>query len=111
MTIDFSKLVTKEDKAEEAKRQEHSKWKQDRATAVDNIKVTTTSGNVFDGDETSQARMARAILGLESAGPDATVTWVLADNTPTQVTALELREALALAGAEQARLWVKNPEA
>lgn len=77
---------------------------------MNNIKVATTSGNVFDGDETSQARMARAILGLESAGPNATVTWVLADNTPTQVTALELREAPALACAAQARLWAKNPK-
>lgn len=111
MKIDFSKLVTKEQKAEEAIKQAHQQWKQARSEAVNNIKVTTTSGNVFDGDETSQARMARAILGLESAGPDATVTWVLADNTPTQATALELREALALAGAEQARLWVKNPKA
>lgn len=108
--IDFSKVITAEDKAEEAAKQAHQQWKQARSEAVNNIKVTTTSGNVFDGDETSQARMARAILGLESAGPDATVTWVLADNTPTQVTALELREALALAGAEQASMWVKNPK-
>ena len=78
--------------------------KAERAKAVDNIKVTTQSGNTFDGDETSQTRMSRAILAL-STGAAASVLWVLADNTVIQATAAELTEALALAGAEQARLW------
>lgn len=107
MKIDFSKLITQEQKIAEDVKRQHEQWKQERAEAVKNIRVTTASGNVFDGDETSQARMARAILGLESVSPEATVTWVLADNTAIQATSAELREALALAGAEQARLWVK----
>lgn len=107
MKIDFSKLVTKEQKAEEAVKQAHQQWKQARSEAVQNIKVTTAAGNTFDGDEESQARMARAILGLEALGPDGVVTWVLADNTVIEATSNELREALSLAGAEQARLWVK----
>lgn len=107
MKIDFSKLITQEQKIAEAVKRQHEQWKQERSEAVKNIKVTTASGNVFDGDETSQARMARAILGLEAVGQEATVTWVLADNTTIQATSAELREALALAGAEQARLWVK----
>ena len=105
--IDFSKLRPAEQKIEEALKRQHEQWKQGRSESVKNIKVTTKAGNVFDGDETSQARMARAILGLGAAGPDATVVWVLADNTAIQATGAELREALALAGAEQARLWVK----
>ena len=76
-----------------------------RATAVENIKVTTAAGHTFDGDETSQARMSRAVLVL-STGAAASVPWVLADNTVIQASAAELTEALALAGAEQARLWV-----
>ena len=80
-------------------------FKAARATAVDNIKVTTAAGNTFDGDETSQARMSRAILVL-STGAAASVPWVLANNTVIQATAAELTEALALAGAEQARLWM-----
>lgn len=107
MKIDFSKLITQEQKIEEAVKRQHEQWKQQRSEAVKNIKVTTASGNVFDGDEASQARMARAILGLEAVGPEATVTWVLADNTVIEATAAELREALALSGAEQAKLWVK----
>lgn len=75
-----------------------------RTLAVENIKVTTAAGNTFDGDETSQTRMSRAILVL-STGAAATVPWVLADNTVIQATAAELTEALALAGAEQARFW------
>ena len=80
-------------------------WKAQRELAVAAIKVTTAAGNVFDGDEVSQGRMARAILGLQ-ASAETTVTWVLADNTVIAATAEELQEALALAGAEQARLWV-----
>ena len=76
-----------------------------RASAVAAITVTTAAGNIFDGDEISQTRMSRAILVL-STGAAASVPWVLADNTVIQATAAELTEALALAGAEQARLWV-----
>lgn len=76
-----------------------------RTIAVENIKVTTAAGNTFDGDETSQTRMARAILVL-STGAAAAVPWVLADNTVITADTAELSEALALAGAEQARLWV-----
>lgn len=76
-----------------------------RTVAVENIKVTTAAGHTFDGDETSQTRMSRAILAL-STGAAASVPWVLADNTVVQADAAELTEALALAGAEQARLWV-----
>ena len=76
-----------------------------RQAKVEAIKVTTQSGKTFDGDEISQDRMARGILGLQAAGAES-VTWVLADNTPIQVTATELGEALALAGAAQAAVWV-----
>lgn len=79
--------------------------KEARQKAVDAIKVTTQAGNTFDGDETSQTRMARAVLAMQATGAPS-VTWVLADNTVIQATAPELTEALALAGAEQARLWV-----
>lgn len=76
-----------------------------RAVAVENIKVTTAAGNTFDGDEVSQGRMSRAIQVL-STGFAPSLPWILADDTVIQVTAAELTEALALAGAEQARLWV-----
>lgn len=77
-----------------------------RAQSVAAITVTTAAGNTFDGDETSQGRMARAILGLNASGPTATVNWVLANNAVIQATAAELTEALAKAGAAQAAIWV-----
>lgn len=85
--------------------QQREQAKAARQTAVENIKVTTAAGNTFDGDETSQTRMARAITVL-STGYAATVPWVLADNTVIQADIAELTEALSKAGAAQAALWV-----
>lgn len=79
--------------------------KDTRQELVNAITVTTASGKVFDGDETSQGRMARAVIGMQAAGAPS-ITWVLANNTPATVTLAELTEALVLAGQEQARLWV-----
>ena len=79
--------------------------KASRALAVDAIKVTTQSGNTFDGDEESQGRMARAIIAL-STGLAPSVNWVLADNSVIAATAAELTEALVLAGMAQAAIWV-----
>ena len=79
--------------------------KRRRADAVDRIKVTTTAGNCFDGDEISQGRMARAILALETKNQQCT-PWVLSDNSTIQATSIELREALVLAGQAQTDLWV-----
>lgn len=76
-----------------------------RELKVRNLKVTTKSGRVFDGDEVSQGRMSRAILTLQFTNTPSTL-WVLADNTPVQVTIVELSEALALAGAAQSAVWV-----
>lgn len=89
--------------AQVAQAQQQAKGKRDEAVA--RIRVTTASGKVFDGDETSQTRMARAVIAMQAAGQTQTL-WVLADNTPATVTLDELAEALALAGAEQTRLWV-----
>lgn len=88
----------------EAQVREQAKFQ--RAEQVAAITVTTQAGHTFDGDETSQTRMSRAIIALGAVGPSATVNWVLADNSVIDATAAELTEALALAGAAQAALWV-----
>ena len=80
-----------------------------RQEEVDAILVTTQAGNVFDGDEVSQGRMARAILGMQTQ-PGITINWVLANNLPTPVNAAELTEALALAGLSQAAIWSRPYE-
>lgn len=75
-----------------------------RNNAVSNLKVTTTAGNEFDADETSQNRMSRAITGMSESD---TLPWVLANNSVIQVTKAELLEALKLAGIAMATEWLK----
>ena len=69
--------------------------------------MQTASGRTFDGDEISQGRMARAILGLMDQPPGTTVRWVLADNKIGMVGVDDLKEALTMAGLRQTELWVK----
>lgn len=104
--IDWTKLITPEKKAEAAALAAREAWKTERAAVVAAITVTTAAGNVFDGDEESQGRMARAVIALQAKGAGATVTWVLADNSVMDATAAELTEALQLAGQAQADVWV-----
>ena len=77
-----------------------------RAEAVSKITVEV-DGMEFDGDETAQNRMARAITMFNANNlPADTVTpWVLADNTVAEVTVAQLSQALLLAGKEQTALW------
>ncbi len=74
-----------------------------RHEKIATIVVTTSTGNAFDGDEKSQDRMARALAAMD---PGDTLPWVLHDNTVAVVDRDELREALRLAGAEMAAIWV-----
>ena len=99
-------VPTEEDLAREAR----ELFKQDRAKAVAAIVVLVdideNTAYLFDGDETSQTRMARAMVAMT----DTDVTpWVLADNTPVMVTKAQLAVALRKAAEEQTRLWVYNP--
>lgn len=75
-----------------------------RTLLVSRIKVTTSTGKVFDGDETSQNRMTRAITVLRETELPSTL-WTLTDNTQADVTLAEFIEALALASAAQSALW------
>ena len=78
--------------------------KEARKFVVSNITVTTSAGNVFDGNEDAQSRMSRAIVAMEA---NDTLPWVLASNTVISVTRDELKEALRLAGLEMTRIWVE----
>ena len=100
-----SEIVVVEPTPEEAAAEQRATFLAEREQLVRNIKVTTTAGNTFDGDETSQDRMTRAIVGMEKSGVPS-INWVLADNTVIQATIPELAEALALAGQAQADIWV-----
>lgn len=87
--------------------QKREQWKAEREQLVASITVTTTQGNTFDGDEISQGRMARAIIGMQSQPEGSTVQWVLTDNSVLDVGIEELQEALTLAGLRQTELWVQ----
>lgn len=78
--------------------------KKERATEVKNIKITTSYGNTFDGDELSQNRMVRALSVMKDSD---LVTWKLANNTFVEVSKQELEEALFLAGKEQTKIWMR----
>lgn len=80
-----------------------------REQAVLNIVVTTSSGKQFDGDEQSQNRMTRAVIGMQYANAPS-IPWTLADNTEVVVTLEELAEALVLAGTQQTQLWPLSVE-
>lgn len=77
-----------------------------RAEAVSRITVEV-DGMEFDGDETAQDRMARAItmFNANNLPADTTTPWVLADNTVAEVTVAQLSQALLLAGQAQTALW------
>ena len=69
--------------------------KAEKLQALAAITVTTSSGKVFDGNETARINMLSAIqsatfLNQTQAG------WKLADNTVAIVTVDEIKEALAL---------------
>ena len=81
-----------------------SRAKAQRQSAVDSLKVTTTSGKVFDGDEVSQDRIEKAIRVAELTGLTE-CEWVLADNVPTVVTLDELKEALVKAFQAMGAVW------
>lgn len=80
-------------------------FKENRALAVERIRVTTSLGNTFDGDETSQNRMARTAIAMR---PGEMIPWMLSDNVPRMVSREELSEALRLAGEAQSALWMPS---
>jgi biopolymer transport protein ExbD len=100
-TWDGSSVVKKPTTPSEKTREQ---LKEERAAAVAAIKVTV-NGKVFDGDETSQERMQRALKVAEITGLN-TTTWILADNTVSEVTIAEISEALAKAALAQSELWI-----
>ena len=102
----FQVITVPEPTDEELAEQELQQKKAERAEAVSRITVEV-DGMEFDGDETAQDRMARAITMFNANNlPADTVTpWVLADNTVAEVTVAQLSQALLLAGQAQTALW------
>ena len=57
--------------------------------------VTTSNGNVFDGNESARINMTSAIMSAELINKTEE-SWKLADNSIKLVSLDELKEALAL---------------
>lgn len=76
--------------------------KNNRTTLVENIEVEY-NGVVYQGDETSQDRMSRAVNGLPN--DTTTISWKAKDNSSQELNRLDLKEILFLAGQEQTRIW------
>ena len=77
--------------------------KQEKHYAIDNVIVTTTAGNKFNGEDKSQGRMTSAILAAEVLGKTEE-RWKMADGTIKLIGIDELKEALALSILEVGRL-------
>lgn len=102
MSIDWSKAVTAEDRQRQQAEIGYQSWKAARHVAVAAITVEV-DGLVFDGDELSQTRMARAVAAADSL--EQRVAWTLADNTVVTVAVLQLKKALSLASTKQTEIW------
>ncbi|ATG58238.1 MULTISPECIES: DUF4376 domain-containing protein [Pseudoalteromonas] len=76
-------------------------FKLNRQKLLDKLTVEV-DGMVFDGDEVSQGRMARAAFTMEQGEQ---IGWVLANNNQVMVTKEVLTQALRLAGAKQSQIW------
>ena len=77
--------------------------KQEKHYAIDNVIVTTTAGNKFNGEDKSQGRMTSALLAAEILGKTEE-EWKMADDTIKLIKIEELKEALALSILEVGRL-------
>jgi len=66
-----------------------------RAFLIDSIRVTTSSGKMFDGNDAAIVNMSAAIQASITLGVASTM-WKMADNSVVEVTLQELQEALAL---------------
>ena len=69
--------------------------KQAKELALEALVVTTSSGKVFQGNETARVNMLSAITSAALIG-QTSANWKLADNTTALVTLNEVKEALAL---------------
>ena len=77
-------------------------WKKDRQQKVDNIEVTYNNV-IYQGDETSQTRMTKAITAL----PDdsTTIDWIAKDNSVQSLTRVDLKAILLDADTQQSKIW------
>ena len=79
-------------------------WKSERQNKVDNLEVVYM-GIVYQGDELSQTRMARAIAVMDDTE---TTKWVAKDNSIQTLNKADLSAILKEAGIKQTLIWNEN---
>ena len=97
------KVPTKAELAEQAR----IAFKANRKILLDNLEITH-DGVIYQADEVSQDRMARAIVAMETFPAETTINWVAKDNSIHSLTRADLQAMLGLAGIAQADIWVMN---
>ena len=76
-----------------------------REVLIQSLVVKSFIGNIFDADERSQERMARAILVMKQQGVP-TTSWKLNNNEIATVTVDELEDVLVKASIETSNIWL-----
>ena len=76
-----------------------------REVLIRSLVVESFKGNIFDADERSQERMARAILVMRQQGAP-TTSWKLNNNEIVTVTLEELEDVLVKASLETSNIWL-----
>ena len=100
--LNEAEVVTPAQKRRQQFEARYAAWKRERAARVAEIEVEHR-GVIYQGDEESQTRLARAIVAL----PDdkATTLWIAKDNSEHYLTRPELQEILQAAGRRQSEIW------
>lgn len=83
------------------KRLEDQIKKNKRQEVVCSIEVVY-NGIIYQGDELSQDRMSRNIVGMDD---DDTIEWKAKDNSKVTLLKSDLKQILRLACIEQTKLW------
>lgn len=88
--------------ADQLAKQTILQWKTNRQNEVDKIEVNY-NGIIYQGDEVSQTRMARALSVMSDT--DIFDGWVAKDNSLHSLTKADFIAILKTAGAKQSVIW------
>lgn len=85
------------------------KGKELKESRVSSLLITSSAGNVFNGDELSQNRILKTLTVMGLTGQSKNM-WKLANNSIVEVSKEELEEVLILAHAEMDSIWTELSE-
>ena len=94
---------TEEELAQQELEAKIAEAKAEIARQLETLTVTTANGNTFDADNQARLDMQNAITASDFLGVTQT-TWRMADDSEVLIELSELKEALALAIQEYARV-------